>query len=60
MNKSESIMAFGKHPVVINLSWPTKGYITLKKQTLMFCQVSKYANIACTAHIWEMLMTGLF
>lgn len=44
MNKLGSIMAFGEHTVVINLSWPTKGCITLKKKTLMFCQVLKHAN----------------
>lgn len=49
MNKSGSIMTFGKHPVVINLLWPTKGYITLKKQTLMFCQILKHVNFPCVA-----------
>lgn len=43
-------MTSGKHAVVINLSWPTKGYITLKKQTLMFCKVLKHANFPFVCH----------
>lgn len=49
MNKSGGIMTSGKHPVVINLSWPTKEHITLKKQTLMFCHVLKHANFPWVA-----------
>lgn len=50
MDKSGSLVAFGRHPVAINLSWPAKEYITLKKQTLMFFQVLKHANFPCAAY----------
>lgn len=50
MDKSGSMMAFGRHPVAINLSWPAKEYVTLKEPTLMFFQVLKDANLPCAAY----------
>lgn len=50
MDKSGSMMTFGRHSVTINLSCPAKEYVTLKKPTLMFFQVLKDANFPCAAY----------